>query len=361
MGLPPRPVRRLVTAPLMVLLTVLLLGFLPLAVLVAAFAVRWLPGRWRGLRLLWFLLVYLVRESVALFALLFMWVLSGFGLRLSSDRFQRAHFLLVGWYLHGLLGSARRVMGLRVVSEGQPESLAVPDPFTRSAGSRARPVLVFSRHAGAGDSFLLVDLLVNTYGRRSRIVLKDLMQIDPAVDVVLNRLPTRFISTDPPPGAGTIESIADLAAGIEGDGALILFPEGGNFTEGRRRRAIARLEEAGLDELVPLAHELTQVLPPRPGGAFAAIDAAPGADVLFVAHTGLEQLSSPVELWRGLPMRREVRLAWWSVPAAEVPADHDARVRWLYEWWERIDTWIEQHRPEAVPAGPTIAPDPLPG
>jgi len=44
-----------------------------------------------------------------------------------------------------------------------------------------------------------------------------------------------------------------------------------------------------------------------------------------------------------------------------VPADHDARVRWLYEWWERIDTWIEQHRPEAVPAGPTIAPDPLPG
>ena len=62
--LPPVPVRRAVLAPAIVALTVVVLTFLPLIVLVAAFAVRWLPGRWRGLRLLWFLLVYLVRESV---------------------------------------------------------------------------------------------------------------------------------------------------------------------------------------------------------------------------------------------------------------------------------------------------------
>jgi len=347
-------VRRVVLAPAIVLVTVALLGVLPLLVLGAAFAVRWLPGRWRGLRLLWFLLVYLVRESVGLIALFVLWVACGFGWKMRADRFQRAHVVLVGWFLHGLTGSAHKVLGLRIVTEDLPGHLAVEHPFGPASAEGHAPVLVFSRHAGAGDSFLLVDLLVNTYGRRPHIVLKDLLQFDPCIDTALNRLPNRFISPDPPPGAGVIDSIAALAGGLEGDGALILFPEGGNFTERRRRAAIDRLAGAGLDHLVPLAEELTQVLPPRPGGAFAAIDAAPGADVLFVAHTGLEQLSTVGDLWRGLPMRDEVRMTWWLVPAADVPAAHDERVRWLYHWWERIDTWIEDHRWAAVPAGPKL-------
>ncbi len=80
-------VRRVVLAPAIVVLTVVVLGFSPLILLAAAFAVRWLPGRWRGLRLLWFLLVYLVRESVGLSAMFVLWVLSGFGWKLRSDRF----------------------------------------------------------------------------------------------------------------------------------------------------------------------------------------------------------------------------------------------------------------------------------
>ena len=109
-------------------------------------------------------------------------------------------------------------------------------------GPATRPVLVFSRHAGAGDSFILVHLLVNTYGRRPRIVLKDLLQLDPCIDIILNRLPSRFISPNPPPGAGVIDSITALAADLEPDGALILFPEGGNFTRHRHERAIEKLD-----------------------------------------------------------------------------------------------------------------------
>lgn len=356
--LPPLPVRRVVLAPAMVLLCAATLAALPLLLIAAAFAVRWLPGRWRGLRLLWFLLVYLVREAVGLCAMFFLWVLSGFGWRLHHDRFQRAHIVLAGWYLHGLIGSARRVLGLRVLTEVPPDHLAVSRPFRGGSAEGHAPVLVFSRHAGAGDSFVLVDLLVNRYGRRPHIVLKDMLQFDPCVDVVLNRLPNRFISPDPPPGGGVIESIAALARRLEGDGALILFPEGGNFTPRRREVAIERLRTLGLDELVPLAEQLTEVLPPRPGGAFAAIDACPGADVVFVAHTGLEQLSTPLELWRGLPMRSEVRMTWWSVPFAEIPRGERERVLWLYEWWERVDTWIEGHRVPEVPAGPVGPADP---
>jgi 1-acyl-sn-glycerol-3-phosphate acyltransferase len=346
------PVRRVILAPAMVLLCAAALAGLPLLLIAAAFAVRWLPGRWRGLRLLWFLLVYLVREAVGLCAMFFLWVLSGFGWKLHTDRFLRAHVVLAGWYLRGLLGSARRVLGLRVTTEAAPDHLAVAHPFHRRSAEGHSPVLVFSRHAGAGDSFVLVDLLVNGYGRRPHIVLKDMLQFDPCIDVVLNRLENRFISPNPPPERGVIASIAELAEQVEGDGALILFPEGGNFTPRRREVAIERLRILGLDDLVPLAEELTEVLPPRPGGAFAAIDAAPGADVVFVAHTGLEQLSTPLQLWRGLPMRSEVRMTWWSVPGSEIPSDERERVLWLYEWWKRVDSWIEEHRVPEVPAGP---------
>lgn len=343
--LPPRPLRRVLLAPAIVGITALVLAVTPLVVLVLAFSVRFLRGRWRALRLFWFLLVYLVRESVGLFALLTLWVLSGFGWKLRSERFTRAHVQLTGWYLRGLVGSAARVLGLTLVAESVPDDLA----FGRSATGARRPVLVFSRHAGAGDSFILVHLLINTYRRRPRIVLKDLLQWDPCIDVVLNRLPARFISPNPPPGAGVIDSITDLAEDLEPDGALILFPEGGNFTLRRHERAVERLVEAGLVESAERAEALRHLLPPRPGGAFAAIDACPEADVLFVAHTGLEQLSGPRDLWRGLPMDREVRLTYWTVRNDEVPVDPDERVTWLYDWWERIDDWIDERRdPEHV-------------
>jgi hypothetical protein len=38
------------------------------------------------------------------------------------------------------------------------------------------------------------------------------------------------------------------------------------------------------------------------------------------------------------------------VPAGEVPrsAGHEAQVQWLYEWWQRIDTWISENRPNGA-------------
>ena len=40
--------------------------------------------------------------------------------------------------------------------------------------------------------------LMHWYGREPRVVLKDTLAWDPAIDVILNRLPNRFIS----PGRG---------------------------------------------------------------------------------------------------------------------------------------------------------------
>lgn len=74
--------------------------------------------------LFWFLLVYLVRERRDLGAARAGWpAVSGGGA--PSERFRRAHVLLIGWYLRGLVGSAARVLGLTLVSESVPDDLAL--------------------------------------------------------------------------------------------------------------------------------------------------------------------------------------------------------------------------------------------
>ena len=77
--------------------------------------------------------------------------------------------------------------------------------------------------------------------------------------------------------------------------------------------------------------------------------AAPTADVVLVAHEGLEDLSSVGDLWRGLPMDDVVEARWWLVPSAELPRslDIDAQVDWLFAWWARLDGWIAERRAAA--------------
>ena len=89
---------------------------------------------------------------------------------------------------------------------------------------------------------------------------------------------------------------------------------------------------------------MPNLLPPRAGGAFAAIGACPSADVIFVAHTGLDKLVSVRDVWQSLRTDVTVRARWWRVPAAELPrgADHETQVNWLFDWWERLDGWITE-------------------
>lgn len=331
MTLPPRVVRRLVLAPAVLLLTLGLLVTMPLWLVVAAVLSPLLPGRFRLLRVTWLLVVALALESVMLIVMLGLWIASGFGLLLRTPPFQLLHYRLAGWYLRVVFREAKRVLRLRVEVEGPG-----PDEYLD------RPLLVFCRHAGPGDSFLLVHALVNWYQREPRIVLAEALQWDPAVDTMLNRLPNRFIR----PGGGekVEERVAELATALDHDDAFVLFPEGGNFTERRRLAGIERLRARGLDEMARRSEEMRHVLPPRPGGVTAALAAAPGADVVWVAHAGLDHLFTVADIWRELPLDGAVRMRWWRVPAAEVPRTEAEQIDWLYEWWERIDDWVDEVR-----------------
>jgi 1-acyl-sn-glycerol-3-phosphate acyltransferase len=335
--LPPLWARRLVVGPVVVVLILVLLTSAPIWLIAAAAASPLLPGRWRPLRLLWFLVLYAALELACLAALLALWVATGFGAAMRSGWSQRAHYSLVRWFLALLDWEARRVLGVRVEVEG-------PAP----AEYHERPLVVMARHAGPGDSFLVVHALMNWYDREPRIVLKDTLQWDPAIDVLLNRLPNGFITPDPGRTGDLVgQQIGVLARDLDGDDSLVIFPEGGNFTAERRQRAIDRLRDRGLDRMADRAERMMHVIAPRPGGVTAALTTAVDADVVLVAHTGLEHLASVVDLWRGLPMDTVVRMRWWQVPAREVPRDEAAILEWLYGWWAVVDGWIAANRPAA--------------
>jgi 1-acyl-sn-glycerol-3-phosphate acyltransferase len=328
--MPPRWLRR-AFAPVVLGVILAVLATMPLWLLIAAVVAPFGSGRLRALRVTWMLAVYLLLEAVALVVLFGLWVGSGFGWKLRGPRFQRIHYVLTGRFLRVLYGQARWALGVKVAVVGTDPDVAAP----------GRPELVFCRHAGPGDSFLIIHALVNWFDREPRIVLKSTLQWDPVIDVMLNRLPNQFLTA----GGGDPSHVARLATGLDDNDVLVLFPEGGNFTPTRRERAIQRLRDLGLHAMAERAARMRHVLAPRPGGTLAALDAAPEAGVIWVAHTGLDKLLTVADLWRHLPLDLTITMRWWSVDAADVPVGHEQRVDWLYEWWARIDAWIDRHGP----------------
>ena len=398
----PRPLRRLLIAPGIPLLALITITTLPLWLIVAALIAPRLPGRLRALRILSFLIVALVTEAMTVIALGVLWVAGGFRSPVRGPRARAAHYTLMRIYLAVLFWSARQVFNLDFVvdaSEARTTSLDVgaalhvgedldveevrrsitaslgrlvgrairPGRHPVSAGrvrvtddDRRAPLLVFSRHAGPGDSLLLVHALLQQRFR-PHIVLRDALQWAPAIDIGLNRVPSLFLGRLPADieshsdrraraAAAQREGVARLAGALGPGDALVLFPEGRNFTARRRLSSIARLEELGDHAAAERAREMRHVLMPRSGGASAAITSAAGAEVIFVAHTGLEDLSSFVDLWRGTPMDASIRVKLWRVPSSEVPTREDDAAEWLLGWWSRIDAWIlEHHGREALP------------
>lgn len=328
---PPRLVRRAVIAPAFVIGVLAAAITMPLIVVGAAFASRYVPGEWRILRIAWFVFLYALVEATSLVMMFSLWLISGFGVQLNRPAFVDAHYWLLAWMLRRVVASAKFTFRLSVIREGERA--------TRGSGVR-RPIIVLSRHAGPGDSILLMDGLANGYGRQPRIVLKEFLKWDPALDVMINRLPSAFVPTDRAGRAGVADLIRDMASSMDADDAFVIFPEGANFSHKRARRSIERLREIGRPDLAERAEELKNTLPPRATGVMAALESAPeGTDVFFVGHAGLETFVTPGDIWRGIPIATDVAVRIWHVPADQIPPP-EGQETWLYDMWDEIDEWI---------------------
>jgi hypothetical protein len=272
-----------------------------------------------------------VVEVAGLLALFGLWVGSWFGATIRSERMERAHFTLLRGLLAAVNGAAKALFRLKIWVEDRP----VPQPGQ---------ILVFSRHAGPGNSLMLVGSLMIGYQRDPRIVMLAKLQWEPLFDIMLNRLPNRFIEHDAAHRQRYLELIAELATGLGDADAFVLFPEGHDFTYVKRLRAIAHLRRKGHHQEARKAERMERVLPPRHGGVMAAIHAAPDADVVFVAHTVLEDIGTFRDLWRRVPFDAPILARYWRIPPDQVPRDREELIEWLFEWWKRIDDWIEARR-----------------
>ncbi len=322
--------------PLPIIGGVVYVATAPLWFLVATLLSYKLPGKWRLARSLGLATVYLATEVFIIASAFALWVASGFGWRIRSERFIALHYKVLRIALATLVGAGRRLFVLHIDSAGPP--------LPAADDGNGAPLIVMSRHAGPADSILLLHEVMSWHGRRPRIVMKDLLQLDPAFDILLNRLPNQFISAGDGGGQRAVEAISELATGITSADAFVIFPEGGNFSEGRRVKMIERLRADGYELAAERAEELRNVLPPRPAGTLAALAAAPDADAVFVAHTGLDQIASIRDLWTAIPDNKTLHINWRMIPAGDMPKDPADQKELLFLAWEGIDRWIADRR-----------------
>nr|WP_246242690.1 1-acyl-sn-glycerol-3-phosphate acyltransferase [Flexivirga aerilata] len=203
------------------------------------------------------------------------------------------------------------------------------DPRTRTYDAG---LLVLSRHAGLGDSPLIAYVLTHHLRREPRVLLKRFLLWDAAVDLVLTRLDAHFLPSRRVDREESSRRLVEFAQSIDADDdALLLFPEGRNWTPARWE---AQLAQASDDE-ARWMRQHPSVLPPRSGGLRRLLAARPGLPLVVAAHRGLEGFNSVRTIWQGVPLDGTVEVRLRMHPA---PPD-DQTHQWLHDRWGEIDAW----------------------
>jgi 1-acyl-sn-glycerol-3-phosphate acyltransferase len=236
---------------------------------------------------------------------------------------------LMGDFLTAAYAAVRRILDVEVVLD--------PSSTTPEEIPHHEPVIVLSRHCGPGDSVLVAWLLTIVYRLQVRIVLKAILRCEPVLDFAGALGCLCFLAR----GGRARHQIHDLAASLGGGQALLLFPEGANFTWLRWRAAITELRSTGRIRAASRALRQSHTLPPQTGGATAAVTGAPSANVLVLTHNGFcpDGRARP---WWQLPIHRRLLVRTALVPAAQLPQP-DQLSPWLEHTWTQVDTWVAAH------------------
>jgi 1-acyl-sn-glycerol-3-phosphate acyltransferase len=330
--------RRIRTIPAFTGGLVLLLILAPflLPVIAAVDAVRWLVRRrhWMGVRLYLFGVVYLTAEVAGLVALGASWLAAGFG-RYRRPLLDSAFAIQQAWA--GILTAAvQRIFGMRFDVTGS--ELIAPGP-----------ILLFARHTSIVDNLLPAALVSTPHKIRLRYVLKRELLSDPCLDVAGNRLPNYFVERGSDDTDRELQGIRRLGAGLGPQDGVLIYPEGTRFTKEKQARALEKLK-AGDPTISSRAQRLRHVLPPRLGGPLALLEATSPADVIILTHRGLDGFAHLRDIWAGGMVNTTVMVEFWRVPRGDLPADRTDQISWLYDIWDRIDTWIDEKNRTDGPA-----------
>ena len=318
--------RRLVTIPTLFALFALSWIGAPLFVTIALVVdlARWLTVRrpWMATRLVAFLMVYTLAEVVGLIGLAAMWLVSAGGRMFDLTP---STFAIQKWWAAFVFRACRAVFGLRVSGAGLD---AVHPP----------PFILVARHASIIDNLLPAFFISQVHGTHIRYVMKDELLVDPALDVAGLRLVNAFVRRSSGESDSEVASIRQLAETLPQDEAILIYPEGTRFSEKKRDRTLAILSRRS-PRLSHLAAGFTHVLPPRLGGTLALIEACE-ADVVVMAHRGLDGFARVADIWRGAMVRTHVEVQFWRIRRVDIPTGRAERAEWLFDLWGRIDRWV---------------------
>ncbi len=313
--------RRLMTISAVLMMFALLTILSPVWILVGAVVdtVRSLTSNkpWMSLRAFAFLWIYLLGQMWALLGLLFTIPLPG---RVKQTATFRLQSKWSAWNFAALVW----LFSLDLQVEGQDS--AVPGP-----------IVLLSRHASMIDTMLPAKLVANPFGIRLRYVLKRELLVDPTLDIGGNRLPNYFIDRKGDASA-EIEAVKELSRDLGPNDGILIYPEGTRYSEEKRARYTKRLEREG-GIVGEMGSRLRRVLPPRPGGTLAILEATT-ADIVVLAHRGLEGLATVKDIWSGGMVGSRINVLMWRIRRANVPTGRREQVEWLYELWSEVDKWV---------------------
>lgn len=329
--------RRLVTVPPLLFLTVTAVLTSPclLAVALLSDALSSERARLARTRATLFVLWLLLCESIGVLAATLLWL--RFALRASERHraFESDNASLQRRWTKAIFGAAVTLFRLRVEVEGETEA-------------EKAPFLLFVRHVSTADTVIAAALIASPRRLVLRYVLKRELAWDPCLDIVGHRLPNVFVDRSGRDRDGELARIAELTEDLDDRSAVLIYPEGTRYSKAKHAAAVARItqsSDANKASLADIASRYRHVMPPKLGGPLALIAAAPNLDVVFLEHTGFEDVTSLRQIWRGALVGRTLTVRLRRVTASSIPAE--GRDVWLYREWLTMDDWIDGMRNEA--------------
>jgi 1-acyl-sn-glycerol-3-phosphate acyltransferase len=307
---------------------VLLVVLLPLTVPVALVvdSVRWSMQRrpFMATRLLLFGLAYSTFETLGVIALGLTWVGSGFG---HLDRVGEAATIRVqGWWAASVFSAVERVFRLEFRAKGL--DAVAPGPY-----------VLLARHASIIDNLLPAHFISAPHGVEIGYVMKSELLVDPCLDIAGNRLPNAFVRRSGGDSDSEVNAIRALGTTMAArSGAVLIYPEGTRFSERKLTSRVQRLTSKNTP-LGDIAAGYRRVLPPRPAGALALLEST-AADVVVMAHRGLDGFARVADIWRGAMVGRSVDVEFWRIARSDIPGHRSDQAVWLFKQWAEIDRWI---------------------
>lgn len=308
--------RRLLTITVVFGATVFLLGLFPFWAVLTLVAGAVQPAWRSSFRCLCFITIYLLCETLGIVVSALLWLARPV---LGAERFLDGNRNLQMAWASALKLAAEKLFRLQFVVEGV-------EALEGDAG------IVLPRHTSIGDTILPVVFYAQPRAYGVRYVLKRELLLDPCLDIVGNRLPNVFLdrgSPDMPAELNALELLADKASRDE---ALVIYLEGTRFSQKKLERIRQKFGGG----------QWQAVLPPRLSGTLALMKGAPEKDLLFCAHAGFEASGSFAALFNGGWLDTTVRLRFWRVPAAEIPAGEGERKAFLLSQWEKMDRVVAE-------------------